>query len=556
MRHDLTTSMGKVVYWALILVTLLISPTITFDPVNPMKVLALTSLAFMGLGMLATNISSAVLNSYRLPLALISFFIFWLFVVFGFSSSEKLQQLFGVSGRNTGLITYLCFSIFFIVSLFASDLINIRKFVKACLIVGSVSIFYGVLQIYGIDPFPWQEIYSPVIGFLGNPNFQSSLIGVLGVVIFTQLFSKSTSTKIKGMFCGYLLISLYVIFQTESQQGFLVLLIGSATSLGVFLFNQSARIGFVYFLSGLIGLVGMIFGILNKGPLATILYKDSVTYRGDYWRAGWNMTLENPIFGVGFDAYGEWYRRSRTLEAAIRRGPDIVSDAAHNVYIDISSSGGLPLLSGYIALMILVLVSSVKVLVREKSFNAGFVSLFAAWIAFQAQSIISINQIGLAIWGWVLAGLIVGYEINTRHIEKTDLEMKRKKKQTHIKQSSPSRVLGIVGGLSIGFLIGLPTFFSSAQHNIALGKTDIASVTEAAYIWPYEPFRIIQVAKTLNDNNVTTNALNVILFGTQKFPDNYAIWNTLSIMTSASPTQKSLALEQMKRLDPLNPNLR
>ena len=36
--------------------------------------------------------------------------------------------------------------------------------------------------------------------------------------------------------------------------------------------------------------------------------------------------------------------------------------------------------------------------------------IFSAWVGFQAQSIISINNLGLAVWGWTLGGLIIGLE--------------------------------------------------------------------------------------------------------------------------------------------------
>ena len=58
--------------------------------------------------------------------------------------------------------------------------------------------------------------------------------------------------------------------------------------------------------------------------------------------------------------------------------------------------------------------SIIRVVKRSERFDAYFVSLVGAWVAYQTQSFISINQIGLAIWGWILSGLIIGYEINTR----------------------------------------------------------------------------------------------------------------------------------------------
>jgi hypothetical protein len=314
-------------------------------------------------------------------------------------------------------------------------------------------------------------------------------------------------------------------------------------------------LGFSYFGLSVVGFTAVLLGSLNKGPLASLLFKDSVTYRGDYWRAGWKMTVDNPIFGVGVDSYGEWYRRSRTIEATLRRGPDTTSNAAHNVFLDFSSYGGFPLLLIYLALMFLVVFSAVKVIKRSREFNAGFVGLVAGWVAFQAQSIISINQIGLALWGWVLSGLIIGYEINTRGEEVID-EKKVSKKASQPVQASASTTLAMFIGLIIGVLIGMPPYLASARYKGALETGNPNVIREAAYIWPLDASRMIQVSMTLNENKLEDQALVVSLDATRRFPDNYGVWSTLYAMKDGTERQKAQALAQMKRLDPLNPTLK
>jgi len=39
--------------------------------------------------------------------------------------------------------------------------------------------------------------------------------------------------------------------------------------------------------------------------------------------------------------------------------------------------------------------------------------LFSAWIAFHAQSLVSIDNIGISIWGWVLGGSIIGLSVSS-----------------------------------------------------------------------------------------------------------------------------------------------
>ena len=540
---------------ALLLATLLVTPKWSLDPINPIKMLAVTAIGFMGLGVLIANLKALKLRRYKAPLMLIGAFMGWLLIVLVFSGGEKLQQIFGTNGRNTGLITYLSFSVLFIVSLVVSSAAFSSRFFVATLVVGVASLSYGVIQANGRDPIDWVNPYSPVFGFLGNPNFQSSLLGILGTVVFTQILSNAIKLQIKAAYLVYLFVTLYVINETDSQQGFLVLMIGSVIALGVYVNQRTKVLGYSFLGLTVIGFVAVLVGTLNKGPLASLLYKDSVTYRGDYWRAGWKMTVDNPIFGVGIDTYGDWYRRSRTVEATLRRGPDVISNAAHNVYLDLSAYGGFPLLSIYLALMLLVLFSAVKVIKRSPGFNVSFVGILAGWIAFQAQSIISINQIGLALWGWVLSGLIIGYEINTRDGELI-AEKKSGKVTTKAIQTSTATPVAIFVGLIVGVLIGCPPYLASAKYKGAVETGDPQTIQEAAYIWPVDPSRMVQVAITLDDNNIEDQGLLVAVDATLRFPENYTVWSTLYSMNKATDTQKTEALMQMKRLDPLNPNLR
>jgi O-antigen ligase len=552
----LESVLGRIISWGLIATTLLVTPLWSLDPINPIKMLVVVPTGFMCLALVLANRKSVSWVKYKVDGGLIVAFIVWQVLAVLTSGSEIYQQLFGRQGRNTGLITYFAFALIFFGSVVASNSELLKRLVIVVLIVGSISLAYGVIQAAGVDPFNWVNPYSPVFGFLGNPNFQSSLLGVLGSIVFGQFFDKGLKVQYKGLIGLYLLVTLFVIKQTASQQGFLVLALGIGLVVGLLVLQLKRVLVITYGLFSILGFFLVLFGTLNKGPLASILYKDLVTYRGDYWRAGWNMTVDHPIFGVGMDSYGDWYRRSRTLAATLRRGPDTTSNAAHNVFLDISSYGGFPLLIIYVALMALVIISAIRVLNRSKAFNPAFAGLFGGWVAFQAQSIISINQIGLAIWGWVLSGLIIGYEINTRNVVVVESVAKKGRVSGKPAQSSAGSVVALFVAFVLGVLVGMPPYVASAKFKSALETSNPIVVQQAAYIWPVDSSRMIQVAVTLNDNKLEAQGLQVALDATKKFPDNYLVWATLDAMKSAAPDQKAQALAQMKRLDPLNPNLK
>ena len=518
--------------------------------------LVVVPVGFMCFALILTNRKSVKWDGYKVVLGLTSAFVFWQLLVVLISGGETNQQLFGSNGRNTGFITYLAFSLVFIGSVLASNSEFHKRFLNASFVVGTLSLIYGAIQAGGADPISWVNPYSPVFGFLGNPNFQSSLLGILGAIAFAQLFIKGLKVQYKGLIGVYLLMTLYVIKETASQQGFLVLALGIGVVTGIYCVQRSRALGISYGLLSALGFFVALFGTLNNGPLASLLYKDSVTYRGDYWQAGWKMTVDHPLFGVGMDSYGDWYRRSRTLAATLRRGPDTTSNAAHNVFLDISSYGGFPLLIIYVALMALVVFSAFKVLKRSKGFNPVFAGLVGSWAAFQAQSIISINQIGLAIWGWVLSGLIIGFEINTRNVAGVETVAKKGRVAGKPARTSAGSVLALFIAFVLGVLAGMPPYVASAKYKSALETSNPTVIQQAAYIWPIDSSRMIQVAVSLNDNKLEAQGLQVALDATTRFPDNYSVWAVLDLMKSATAEQKAQAQKEMKRLDPLNPNLK
>lgn len=547
--------LGKVLVWALFTVTLLVTPLWSLDPINPIKMLALCSMGFAGIGILISNKDSFNFRKYKIPLVASSCFLIWQVIVIFVNGGLKLQQFYGAIGRNTGFITYLGFAFLFVISLLVANSVFLEKFTKTVFIVGLASLTYGGIQILGRDPFDWVNSYSPVIGFLGNPNFQSSLLGIFGSYLFASLIAKNVKNSTRVAYIVYLLVSIVVIYQTKSQQGFLILLIGSFIALLIFVKSISYKLLSLIVALGLMCLSTGILGLMNKGPFSEFLFDDSLAFRGDYWQAGWKMTLLNPIFGVGLDSYGDWYRRTRTLEATLRRGPDITSNAAHNVLIDLSSTGGFPLFVAYMAILILVIISIIKVVQRSHTYNASFASLVAGWSAFQIQSLVSINQIGLAIWGWALSGLIIGYEINTRFEEAREKKLSGEKKGKSL-QISAGTTLGMFVGLAFGLLISSPPYLASAQYRSALETGNPIVIQKAAYLWPFESARFSQVAATLNDNGLTHEGLQVAVDGVNKFPDSFGAWLTLNTMKDATNEQKREAQIQMKRLDPLNPNLK
>ena len=557
-----SSAIGRVLGWTAILATLAITPWATVDPINVPKLAVIALGGFITLGALLVNAKPLFARKHRIVQVLIGLFVLDLIVVLFFAGTNPYQEFFGTYGRSTGFVAYIALASLMLGAVVVASANYVSTFNRFLLIAGGLSIGYGFLQAIGADPIKWVNQYSPVIGFLGNPNFESSFVGFSGVLAFGFICAQGIKNSWRVGYVAYLLLAIFVIIKTDSQQGLLVLAGGIAIVGMIWLSQSKLKIATIPALvvSG-IGAVFVALGSLNSGPLASLLYKASVTYRGDYWRAGWKMTMEHPFLGVGLDSYGDWYRRTRTLEATLRRGPEVTSNAAHNVLLDFSSNGGFPLVIIYLTLMVLVVISVVKLLKRSDGFDPAVAGLIAVWIAYQAQSIISLNQLGLAVWGWIISGLIIGYEINTRPVEvRQDVKPpvskgRNVKRQANESVSAKTLVSMVVGGV-VGLLIGLPPFIASAQFKSALESGDAVKLENAAYLWPDEAIKYGQVAGILQVNKLDAQAQKVIDAALLKFPNEFGLWSLASKLSTATPEQIAKAKEEMKRLDPFNPDVK
>lgn len=559
MKSPDALTIGRLLGLTAFLATVTAMPWVAYDPINVPKLAVISAGGFMALGALLANRAQYMQKQYRTLLLIGLAFITDLTLVLIISGTNFNQEFFGTFGRATGYVAYLALTFLLIAAAITVNSFTLHRFIWWLLGAGFISIIYGVIQTLNFDPINWVNQNSPVIGFLGNPNFQSSFVGLSAVMAFAMLIGSGVALAWRAGYVLYIGLAAYVIQETISQQGFIVLTGGISVVIFIRIVTSKVRIlSIPSLLLGLVGAVLVAAGTLKRGPLASILYEDSITYRGDYWRAGWKMSTENPFFGVGLDSYGDWYRRARTVEATLRRGPDIVSNAAHNVLLDFSSNGGFPLMIIYLFLMLLVAVSAIKVIKRNSVFDPAFSGLVAVWMAYQAQSIISLNQLGLAIWGWIISGLIIGYEINTREAvlaHKKSIKTNSARVMP-IQKIMPKTTVGMFIGLMVGIALGAPTLNTASKYKSGLETGDAIIVQKIAYSWPQDASRSVQIAIILQENKLQEQALEVIEEASRRFPDAFDVWKVLASLQGAPKELVAEAKTQMKRLDPHNPTLK
>jgi hypothetical protein len=544
--------LNQLLSWGVGLVTVFITPWFSYDPLNVPRVMLLLVVAWIAFFLILPKLKVNILREYRFLVAVLLLFMVQMILVIIIAPGDKGQQFFGAGGRHTGFLAYTALVIMAIAAAISSSEQLLTLAVRSIGVAGSLSVLYGLFQSVGLDPIGWTNRYSPVIGFFGNPNFQAAFVGISASAISVFALVGEISKVWKALSLLYVILALYVIYGTQSLQGFLVYAIGTGAAVVVFFFKTERlrKFRFLVLTAGFVSVLGIALDILQKSPWKSILYAESVSSRGDFWRAGWRMALDHPFFGVGLDSYRDWYYRNRDAVAASRLDGANYTDSGHNILVDFLANGGFPLVLIYLGLIVLALISAIKVLKRMEKFDPYFVSIFVVWVGYQAQSLISINQISLAIWGWFTSGLIIGYEINSRDKNNP----KPAGKSAKSKQSA-NFSLGVFAGLVVGLGLGLPAFLADTNFRSSIDSLNIERVNSSAYKWPQDVIRMNYVSRLFEQNKLPDRALVVARAAVISYPENFEAWSILYNLASTPEDEKLAALKKMKELNPYAPEL-
>jgi O-antigen ligase len=403
-------------------VTLLFNSSLQ-DPFNAPKMWLLLIFGAWLLGQLKGELISEIRTKTLSGNSKAIFFIISGFLVTNFVAllftDSKYVGLFGDYQRRTGFLTYVFLATFLLFTARKIRFSDGSRFHYWTLGISLTVGLYGIFQHFGYDFVNWNNQYNAILGTVGNPNFAAALMGIFAVILFGFSINKDTSGFNRVVSGGSVLLLLLTIYFSDSLQGFLAAAVGFGVLIVVWALQRSRTLGLSIAGAGFVGGLMTLFGILQMGPFS-FLFKESVTYRGDYWRAGLRMFQDHVWFGVGLDRYGAYFREYRDVAQVLRRGPNVSSNAAHNVFIQLGSTGGIFVLLAYLVLVGFVFwrgIIGLRQSVGTKQIL--FATFFAAWLTYLAQAIISIDNIGVAIWGWVLGGAVVGLSYNREDPQKT-----------------------------------------------------------------------------------------------------------------------------------------
>lgn len=564
MNNEKNTTMVRVLGATGTAATLAITPWFAYDPINLPKMLVLSTGAAFLASWLILNVRRVERN--LLPLICISLlFVATLIVSFFTNSSPWYQQLWGVWGRSTGLITYLSFVAIMLVSISVASSLSLSFIRMIFERLGYVVTSYTLLQLLELDPINWSQ--KIMVATLGNINFMSSFLGLTAISYTSRFILEKQSITSKSYYFCLTALNLYLIFTSRSIQGVGVFLAGISVLIAFFVrrklsFKKSLLL--LSFTSAL-GLL-LLLGTAGLGPLA-IMRQDTVIFRIDYWRAGINMTASNPINGVGLDSYGDFYRDYRTLEAVTRTGQQRVTNTAHNIFLDVFAGAGM--FAG-ILMILIMLITALRLVggLKENNSNFDLPAFGGMWLGFLIFCLISINQIGVGVWGFIFTGLLNG-SLTKSKLEQKDEKGVSKKGSTKLPEIQPSKDVGVISKSSLRDNRLIQAFFSAIVTLVVFIVTLLPNLADARYLnsvkasdWTraldviddmgIQDFHRENLIERLAKEGLEDQSLKLALALTKENPQSWLGWIQIISNSKASREQQLKAAQNILRIDPFN----
>jgi hypothetical protein len=413
----------------------------------------------------------------------------------------------------------------------------VERVLNGLFYAGMVNAIYFTLTLIGIELIPWNNEYKRVLGTFGNPNFVGAFMGLFVILAVIRLLDSQRSIKSRSLTAITIPIALFEVKSSLASQGVVITVLGviMVGFFGLWWRSQSRILVTTYLVLVTIAGIFAVGGALQIGPLSSIIYKSSVSFRGENWAAGWNMGLANPIFGVGLDSYGDWYRQFRDESALISPGKNVTANAAHNVFIDIFASGGFPLLLTYTSLVLLVAFKVVHYIARGKKYDPTFVAVST------------------------LSGLVIGYKpIENSEDQRIAIKSSSEKVNGRViaKKSQRVSVVSMVLGGIIGTIVVAPPYLVDVKWRSVLSQPSFTSLEEGAKSWPLSLERIVQASQIYSRSNVPDKALELAKFGTEVFPNDFRAWVFYFYLPSITVDEKRRVKERLQALDPKNPDFK
>jgi O-antigen ligase len=536
------------------------------DPINLPKMFVLNLFAALALGLAVPAFLSVLKissNTQKRSLGFAGLLALGL-LVSTVATDVKYTAIFGELRRNNGFLSYFAMIILMVTSSFVFNFKSVNRYFRFFGNTGLLLAFYGIIQGLGADPVGWKIDYNPYITTLGNPNFTSGFLGLASIAIL-YLVLEARDRKFQVGYAVGLLASLYILWRSGSIQGVFSFLIGATVVILVKLWLMNKRYGQIGLAVAFLAGVPVALAVINIGPLADRLYQGTLRNRFDYWNAAIGMFKDYPIFGVGIDRFGEYYREYAVQNQVVQGQ---ITDNAHSIYMQLLATGGLILFIPYLLLVLYITYLGIMSLIKsqgEAKFKIG--ALLGIWLGTITLNIVTVDNLGVGVWFWITGGVIVAVSISHRQNDASDQPQKEKtlkgKSAKSVNADSSYPVTYVASFILVVLVLVLlvPALGkSSALYNF---KNNAGSYTTQTYVPALvseaegaanDPQHLIQLANLAFTQNAINEAF-VMIDQINKVDNRSYYGNYFAAFALEALNKRSEAIkyrERLKELDPWN----
>lgn len=352
--------------------------------------------------------------------------VYFLYMIIAtFFAIDPILAIMGSIHRFDGLLTFITYmSIFFI----AKNTKKIPYLMETISISGLIIGILGALQFYGIDPIPlslypryWEKT---AFGTMGNPNFMGSYLVLVIIAPLYLYFSKNK--KVGLLIYGVMEIAL---FATRTRGAWIGALVGISAYIIMYLgskgkkaYKDKKELKKVFYFILVTIIAFIIYFISSKedfiGRLSLLLsdFKKVLLRSDDAYKAGssrifvWGKSLDlikrKPIFGYGVENMSLAMSMNFKDEIIATYGRYRNWDKAHNEFLNIALSTGIPSLIIYISFLWSVIKKGFK---NIKS-NPIYISLLGSVLGYLVQAQFNIQVVMVYYIFFAFLGLLSSKE--------------------------------------------------------------------------------------------------------------------------------------------------
>jgi O-antigen ligase len=538
-----TNCLAKILIFGVMSITLIITPGLNKDSLVIPKVIVFFCLALYLVPVILKSLKSSLTDPYIKKLAILVFFLLIDGILILLNSNAPIEQLiFGRSGRVMGFITFISFLIILLAGSIIIKFMHIKVLLNAIVAAGLFTSFYSCIQFFGLDIFKWSSKTNGIIGTLGNPNSQSSFAAMIAIPAVVILWTSKYKWLLVPVAVSVLFFTLYI---SQSTQGYISMISSILAMTLIFLWYRNKLTFFIFTVFSTIFGIVAIFGMLGHGPLSYYLYKTSVQSRGDFWRSAITTGNSHPIFGVGFDSFGDFMLKYRDQIAASHSFAEY-ADSAHNFYLDYLATGGYVFLLLNIILTIFVLRAFFVLQRNKNGFNKYIAALFCTWLVIQLQAMINTQTLAFVSWNALISGAVIGMAGTSIQLSRSTVEINAQREKL-----KNSNLLGLI--LSITGLIIMFPYFNNDRITLKAnnsGNGDLLISATTAY--PEFTLKYSQASQALLESGLPAQSLFLARKGVEFNPNSVSLWALILANPTASIEERQAAKSKILELDPFN----